>query len=83
MRQDRRGKGTVPRPRVWIIPGSIFVRRDGGKFNHAVVFVQDGSIAGRCNRLFLLTPFEVAVEGGTGFLVWGVPQVGRFGLSIG
>ena len=68
--------------KVWIIPGSMFVVRDGRKYNHAVVLAPDGSIAGRYDKLFPFAPFEQGVEGGTGFLVWDVPKVGRFGLSI-
>lgn len=67
---------------VWIIPGSFFAVRDGKRFNHAVVIAPDGSIAGRYDKLFPFAPFEKGVEGGTGFLVWNVPKVGRFGLSI-
>lgn len=68
--------------KVWIIPGSMFVRREGRKYNHAVVIAPDGSIAGRYDKLFPFAPFEKGVDGGTSFLVWDVPKVGRFGLSI-
>lgn len=68
--------------KVWIIPGSFFVLREGRKYNHAVVLAPDGSIAGRYDKLFPFAPFEKGVDGGTGFLVWDVPKVGRFGLSI-
>jgi len=67
---------------VWIIPGSMFLRRDGHIYNHAVVLAPDGSIAGRYDKLFPFAPFEAGVQGGTDFLLWDVPQVGRFGLSI-
>ena len=68
--------------RVWLVPGSMFVRRGGNIFNHAVVITPDGTIAGRYDKLFPFRPFEVGVEGGTEFLVFDVPDVGRFGLSI-
>lgn len=67
---------------VWIVPGSMFVRRDGRTYNHAVVIAPDGSIAGRYDKLFPFAPFEDGVEGGKDFLVFDVPGVGRFGLSI-
>ena len=70
------------RHRVWLVPGSMFVRRGGNIFNHAVVIAQDGTIAGRYDKLFPFRPFEAGVEGGTEFLVFDVPNVGRFGLSI-
>src|SRR5262249_54440483 len=33
------------RHRVWLVPGSAFVRRDGKIYNHAIVIAPDGSIA--------------------------------------
>ena len=70
------------RHKVWLVPGSMFVRREENIFNHAVVIASDGTIAGRYDKLFPFRPFEAGVEGGTEFLVFDVPDVGRFGLSI-
>ncbi|MBU0801575.1 MAG: carbon-nitrogen hydrolase family protein [Alphaproteobacteria bacterium] len=67
---------------VWIIPGSFFVKRDGKTYNHAVVINPDGEIVGRYDKMFPFRPFEVDVSGGTEFLIFDVPDVGRFGLSI-
>ena len=68
--------------RVWIIPGSAFVRRDGKTYNHAVVINPLGEIVGRYDKMFPFMPFEAGVSGGTEFLIFDVPDVGRFGLSI-
>jgi len=70
------------RHRVWLVPGTTFVRRDGRIFNHAAVIGPDGGIAGRYDKMFPFRPFEAGVNGGTEFLVFDVPDVGRFGLSI-
>jgi deaminated glutathione amidase len=70
------------RHRVWLVPGSAFLRREGRMFNHAIVIAPDGSIAGRYDKMFPFKPFEADVAGGTEFLVFDVPAVGRFGLSI-
>jgi predicted amidohydrolase len=67
---------------VWIIPGSMFVEREGKTFNHAVVIDPSGAVAGRYDKMFPFMPFEAGVAGGTEFLVFDVPSVGRFGLSI-
>lgn len=67
---------------VWLVPGSMFVRRGERIFNHSVVIAPDGTIAGRYDKLFPFRPFEAGVEGGTEFLVFDIPDVGRFGLSI-
>lgn len=67
---------------VWLVPGSMFVRRHGSIYNHAVVIAPDGEIVGRYDKMFPFTPFEADVAGGTEFLVFDVPGIGRFGLSI-
>jgi deaminated glutathione amidase len=67
---------------VWLAPGSAFVERDGRIFNHAIVIDPSGAIAGRYDKMFPFLPFEAGVTGGTNFLAFDVPGVGRIGLSI-
>jgi deaminated glutathione amidase len=67
---------------VWIVPGSMYVRREGQVFNHAVVIGPDGSIQGQYDKMFPFKPFESGVAAGASFLAFDVPRVGRFGLSI-
>src|SRR5215468_11148413 len=64
------------RHRVWLVPGTMFVRRDDKIYNHATVIAPDGSVAGRYDKMFPFAPFEMGVSGGTEFLVFDVPQVG-------
>ncbi|WP_448951963.1 carbon-nitrogen hydrolase family protein [Labrys neptuniae] len=68
--------------RIWIIPGSYFVERNGKIYNHTVVINPAGEIAGRYDKMFPFLPFEAGVTGGSEFLIFDVPGVGRFGLSI-
>lgn len=68
--------------RIWIVPGSAFVRRHGKTYNHAVVINPTGEIVGRYDKMFPFMPFEAGITGGTEFLIFDVPEVGRFGLSI-
>lgn len=67
---------------VWLCPGSYFVKMDGQVYNHTAVIDPDGNVAGRYSKMFPFLPFEEGVTGGSDFLVFDVPQVGRFGLSI-
>ncbi|MDO6966612.1 carbon-nitrogen hydrolase family protein [Rhizobium alvei] len=67
---------------VWIVPGSMYVRREDKIFNHAVVIGPDGSIQGRYDKIFPFQPFETGVSAGASVLAFDVPGVGRFGLSI-
>jgi deaminated glutathione amidase len=67
---------------VWLVPGSAFMERDGKMFNHAIVIDPSGAIVGRYDKMFPFLPFEAGVTGGANFLIFDVPDIGRFGLSI-
>ena len=67
---------------VWLVPGSMF-ERDGERiYNTASVIDPAGQVVGRYRKMFPFRPYEAGVEAGSEFLVFDVPQVGRFGLSI-
>jgi len=67
---------------IWLIPGSMFYKRDGQIFNTAIVINPLGEIVGRYDKMFPFYPYEVGVTGGDQFLMWDVPGIGKFGLSI-
>lgn len=68
--------------KIWLIPGSMFERRKGKIYNTSVVINPQGEIVGRYDKMFPFMPYEIGVEGGSEFLVFDVPKIGRFGLSI-
>jgi len=67
---------------IWLLPGTMFEKREKGTFNTAVVINPDGKIVGRYDKMFPFTPYERGVTGGNEFLVFDVPHIGRFGYSI-
>ncbi len=67
---------------IWLIPGSMFYKKDGKIFNTAVVINPQGEVVGRYDKMFPFYPYEVGVTGGDSFLMWDVPEVGKFGISI-
>ena len=67
---------------IWLLPGSIFERCGGLLYNTASVIDPAGEVVGRHRKMFPFAPYEAGVEGGTEFLVFDVPEVGRFGVSI-
>ena len=67
---------------VWLLPGSMFEREGDRIYNTASVIDPSGGVAGRYRKMFPFRPYEQGVEGGTDFLVFDVPAVGRFGVSI-
>lgn len=67
---------------IWLIPGSMF-RSSGEKiYNTASVINPDGEVVGRYNKLFPFYPYETGVTPGNEFLIFDVPGVGRFGITI-
>ena len=68
---------------IWLIPGSMFEKREDGRiFNTSVVINPEGEIVRKYSKMFPFLPYEQGVEPGTEFCVFDVPEVGRFGLSI-
>lgn len=68
---------------IWLIPGSMFERREDGRiFNTSVVINPDGDIVAKYAKMFPFRPYESGIAAGTEFCVFDVPDVGRFGLSI-
>lgn len=67
---------------VWLVPGSLFEKKDGHVFNTCPVIDPHGQVVGRYRKLFPFRPYELGVEPGDEFLVFEVPHVGRFGVSI-
>ncbi len=71
------------RHNVWLIPGSMFETADDGRiYNTSTVINPAGEIVCNYRKVFPFRPYEAGVEAGTGFCVFDVPDVGRFGLSI-
>ncbi len=67
---------------IWLLPGSMFERRDGMIYNTASAINPQGEVVGRHRKVFPFEPYERGVEAGDEFLVFDVDEVGRFGVSI-
>lgn len=68
--------------KVWLISGSHFELHDGKVFNTASVIDPEGRVVARHRKLFPFLPYEAGVSSGSDFVVFDVPDVGRFGVSI-
>jgi predicted amidohydrolase len=66
----------------WLVPGSIYERRDGNVFNTAPVINPDGEVIARYRKQYPFYPYEKNVEGSDNFVVFEVPGVGKIGLII-
>lgn len=67
---------------IWLLPGSVFEKKDGEYFNTAPVINPDGEVVARYRKQFPWLPYETGVTPGSDFVVFDVPDVGRFGVSI-
>lgn len=67
---------------VWLLPGSLFEKRDGAIFNTTPVINPSGDVVARYSKMFPFTPYEQGTTPGSDFCVFDVPDVGRFGVSI-
>ena len=67
---------------VWLIPGSHYVKTDAGIRNRAVVVNPSGEIVDRYDKQFPFLPYERGISAGSEFVVFDVPDAGRFGMSI-
>jgi predicted amidohydrolase len=67
---------------IWLIPGSMFEQFGDLVYNTAMVIDPDGNVVGRYRKMFPFRPYESGVASGQEFLVFDVPDAGRFGISI-
>ena len=70
------------RHHVWLIPGTLFEQRADGIYNTAPVIAPTGAVIARYRKMFPFQPYESGVKPGSEFVVFDVPHVGRFGVSI-
>lgn len=68
--------------KIWLIPGSMYEKKDGKIYNTIPVINPDGDVVGRYRKMFPFRPYEEHVASGDDFLVFDVPGIGRFGVSI-
>ncbi len=79
---ERAFQELAARHRVWLVTGSHFELHDGNVYNTASVIDADGRVIARHRKLFPFLPYEQGVTPGSEFVVFDVPDVGRFGVSI-
>jgi len=67
---------------VWLVPGSLFEKVGDRIYNTAPVIDPAGEVVARYRKIYPFRPYEQGVTAGDQFVVFDVPDVGRFGLSI-
>lgn len=79
---EERYQALARKNNVWLIPGSIYERVGEHIFNTAPVINPAGEVVARYRKMYPFLPYEKGVHSGTEFVVFDVPDVGRFGVSI-
>ncbi|HEY0938482.1 MAG TPA: carbon-nitrogen hydrolase family protein [Steroidobacter sp.] len=79
---EQRFVAAARRNRLWLVAGSIFESVDDRIFNTASVIDPDGQVVARYRKMFPFFPYEKGITPGSEFVVFDIPRVGRFGLSI-
>lgn len=67
---------------IWLLPGTLYERRGNRIYNTCPVIDPRGRVIERYRKMFPWTPYEQGVTPGERFVVFDVPRVGRFGVSI-
>lgn len=67
---------------IWLVPGTMFEKHQDKVYNTAIVINPEGEVVGRYRKMFPWCPYEKGITPGEDFLVFDVPEVGRFGVSI-
>jgi len=68
--------------RLWLLPGSLYEMDDGRIYNTTPVINPAGEVVARYRKMYPFLPYERGVDAGDACLVFEVPGVGRFGVSI-
>ena len=67
---------------IWLIPGTFLEASAGKVFNTCPVINPDGEVIARYRKQFPWLSYEATTSPGSDFVVFDVPGVGRFGISI-
>jgi deaminated glutathione amidase len=67
---------------LWLVPGSLYERDGDLVYNTTPVINPRGEVVARYRKMFPFLPYEKGVTPGSEFVVFDVPEVGRFGVSI-
>ena len=67
---------------IWLVPGSMYEKCGSAVFNTTPVINPAGEVVDRYRKIYPFLPYEKGVTAGDQFVLFDVPGVGRFGVSI-
>jgi predicted amidohydrolase len=75
-------KALAKKHSIWLVPGTMFTKEGDDIYNTAMVINPDGELVGRYDKMFPFYPYEQGITAGSDFMIFDVPDIGRFGMSI-
>lgn len=79
---ERKFQEMAAKHKIWVISGSLVEQVEDKRYNTLSVIDPSGIVINRYRKMFPFLPYEEGVECGSSFVVFDVPDVGRFGVSI-
>lgn len=79
---EQRFMAAARRNGLWLVAGSMFERVGAQVYNTASVIDPAGTVVARYRKMFPFFPYEKGVTPGSDFVLFDIPGVGRFGVSI-
>lgn len=70
------------REKKWLIPGSMYEKDGDVLYNTSIAISPEGEIVAKYRKIFPWLPLESETAAGDEFIVFDVPDVGRFGMTI-
>ena len=79
---ERRYQALARQHAIWLLPGSLYEQRGDLLYNTASVINPAGEVVARYSKMFPFLPYERGITPGGKPVVFDVPGVARFGVSI-
>lgn len=79
---ERQFQDIAARHGIYLIPGTLYEKKDGQIYNTAPIIGPDGVVIDRYRKQFPFLPYEAGIAAGDRFVTFDVPDTGRVGVSI-
>ncbi len=79
---ERKFQEMAARHKIWVINGSLVELVGEQRYNTLSVIDPTGKVIARYRKMFPFLPYEEGITCGNEFVLFDVPDVGRFGVSI-
>ncbi len=79
---ERKFQEMAAKHKIWVVNGSLIELVGEHKYNTLSVIDPTGKVIARYRKMFPFLPYEEGITCGDSFVIFDIPDVGRFGVSI-